>query len=315
MAWPWPEVSWFHSGIRASLRTDGRFTTRRPAKVLACEKPVAVFDAPNVNYPKQWKDYSLDFQLMFVFHGGMMVLFMAGSALTVRQELLATGLLAATLVSISLRNRREKHWRWPGVDTKRVLGAVGGLALAAYFDFAATPLGPHSDPRFLPWHLAGLGLAVFGVLLALRVVHFSKADFLKDCEAIGALEAQPGPPAEPSPALPTDLLWKRVARGTFQVLFLLVWLAGVTSFYEFGAAFRDGSPRPTPTHTEPLNNHGEIRYIPHSQKVLVDFLQTATIFGILSVLVFGLILHFVVGVRVFANAPTLAEWRRQRLKA
>jgi hypothetical protein len=233
----------------------------------------------------------------------------------VRQELAVAGLVAAVLVTISLRNRQEKHWHWPGVKVKDVLAAAGGLVLAACFDYAASPLGPPSDPRYLPWHLMGLGIAVFGVLLALRVVHFSKVDFLKDCEGIGVPEAEPVAAAEPVSEKPEDPVWKRSARAGYYVIFLVVWLAGTASFYEFGTAFRDGSPHPTPTKTEPLNNHGETRYIPHSEKALVDFLESAMAIGIPSVLLLGCLLHFVAGVKLFANAPTLAEWRRQRLKA
>lgn len=274
---------------------------------------MALFDAPNVNYPKKWKDYSFDFQLMFVYHGCMMVLFIAGSAFSVKQELLATGLLVVILFSLSLRQRRNMNWRWPGVHAKGLLSAVGILVAAAFFDFAAIPLAPPSDPRFLPWHMAGMGIAAFGLLSALRVVQLSKSDFLKECDVTGTANFQPKLVAEEIPSAPTDPLWKRVTRAIYTVFFLLVWIDGVASFYYFGIAFRDGSPRPTPTQTEPLNNHGQIMYIPHSQKVLIDSVQTAMFIGIPSVIAVGLTLHFFAGVKLFPNLPTLEEWRKQRL--
>jgi hypothetical protein len=37
-----------------------------------------MFDPPTQRYPKKWKEMSLDYKLMFVDHGGMMVVFIAG---------------------------------------------------------------------------------------------------------------------------------------------------------------------------------------------------------------------------------------------
>jgi hypothetical protein len=280
--------------------------------VLDYEKAMALFDAPSLNYPTRWKEFSLDYKLGFVYFGCMTVLFANGDALSIEQELLATMFLVTILLSLSLRYRRRMNWRWPGVHTKGVLTAVGILVLAGIFDFAATPLAPPSDPRLLPWHLVGLGGTVFGVLVALRIVQLSKSDFLRECEAVGTADFRAKSTAETIPVVPTDPFWKRVTRAIYSILFLLVWLDGVASFYCFGVAFRNGSSRPTSTQTDPLNNHGQIVYIQHSQKVLIDFLQKVMFIGIPSVIVSGLILHFFLGVRLFPNTPTLQEWRKQR---
>jgi hypothetical protein len=48
---------------------------------------------------------SLDFRLMFVYHGCMMVLFIAGQGLSVKQESLLT-ILLVILVTISVRHRK-----------------------------------------------------------------------------------------------------------------------------------------------------------------------------------------------------------------
>jgi hypothetical protein len=274
---------------------------------------MALFDAPNINYPKQWKDYSFDFKLFFAYHICMMALFMAGGTLSAKRELLIAGFLVAILLSLSVRNRRNMNWRWPGVQTKGLLSAVGITALGVFFDLAAVPLAPPSDPRFLPWHMAGIGIAAFGVLNALKVVQMSKADFLKECEPVGLADFRPQPVVEAPPTVRPDPTWKRTIRAIYSICFLLVWVDGVASFYYFGVAFRDGSPRPTATQTEPLNNHGEVRYIPPSQKRLIDSLQTAAFIGIPSVIATGFFTHFLLGVKLFPNTPTLEEWRKQRL--
>jgi hypothetical protein len=274
-----------------------------------------LFDAPNADthYPTKWNEYSLDFRFMFVYHGSMMVLFVTGGILSLKEELIAAALLLVILASLSIRHRNEANWRWPGARTKDVLAAIGVVVVAAIFDLAAVPLFPPSNPRFLPWHLAGLGIAAFGALVNLKVIQFSKADFLKECEAVGI-------PVPPKPvvdiiATPIDSLWKRVARGVYATSFFLVWLDFVASFYYFGVSFRDGSPRPTPTRTEPLSDHGQVVFIPHSQKALLDLLQGIAAIGIPSVIGAGLILHFFIGVRLFPNMPTFQEWKKQRLKA
>src|SRR6266436_548712 len=68
---------------------------------------MALFDPPkDGDYPKQWKDMSLEFKLMFVYHGCMMVLFITGGVFSLRQELVFTSVLLFVLTSISIRQRR-----------------------------------------------------------------------------------------------------------------------------------------------------------------------------------------------------------------
>jgi hypothetical protein len=67
---------------------------------------IAIFGSPKSgDFPRQRKDMSVDFKLMFVFHGCMMILFIIGGAFSVRQELAFTAALVAALTSLSIRNR------------------------------------------------------------------------------------------------------------------------------------------------------------------------------------------------------------------
>ncbi len=258
-----------------------------------------LFDATSANYPQKWRDMSLDFRLMFVSHGCMMLLFMAGQALSTTWELSIVTCLAAVLVSISMRHRHEMNWRWRGARAKNVLAALGGAILMAFFLFAGTPLFPPSDRRFLPWYLAGGGIAVFGVLAALKLVVFSKDEFVKECEGPTSLGVPKSATDERKSVLGKDPTWKRVVRGVFVTLFLLVWIDGVASFYCFGVAFRHGSPEPTATNTEPLEDHGHVVFVPRDQKVLIDRLQRIMWIGIPSILVAGFVIHYIVGVALF----------------
>lgn len=267
---------------------------------------MAMFDPPKAgDLPNQWKDLSFEFRLMFVYHGCMMVLMIIGGSFSSRQELVFTGVLLFMLTSLSIRHRRAAGWRWQGVKSKNLLGAAGGAALTGVFLYAATPHFPPSNPRFLPWFLAGFGIGTFNVLRALRLVHGSEAEFLADCRDPGR-QIEQASPIEPTE--PTEPKWHRVARATFGLLFILVWLEFVAFFYYSGVAFRHGSPIPTPTQTEPVTNRGKTVYITHDQKILYDKLELFSTIGIPSIILVGLPLHFLVGVKLFPNTPTLREY-------
>lgn len=85
---------------------------------------------------------------------------------------------------------------------------------------------------------------------------------------------------------------------------MLVWVCGVASFYFFGTAFKNGSPEPTATQTEPRKTV----YVTPTDKRLVHALQLVSWVGVPVVLIGGAILHFLVGVKLFPNAPTLSEY-------
>jgi hypothetical protein len=110
---------------------------------------------------------------------------------------------------------------------------------------------------------------------------------------------EPGPPTEP--AVMSEPGWKRAARGGFTIVFMLVWIAGVAAFYVFGSAYKNGSPEPTVTHTEPLNQQGKIRYVTAAQKKQVDVLHAIMWAGIPCVLLIGAVLHFGLGVKLFPD--------------
>jgi hypothetical protein len=249
----------------------------------------------------QWKDMSLEFKLMFVYHGCMMVLFVTGDEFSVRQELFFAVLLLLALSSISTWHRRSTGWHWHGADAKHRLAALGSLVLTAVFLYAATSWFSPSNPRFLPWYLAGFGIGLFNFLQSLRLVHPSEAAFLADC---GESASQLGEPAQMETKGPQ---WQRVIKTVFSVVFFLVWLEFLVFFYYSGKTFSEGSPVPTQTKTEPVTDHGKTAYIKPDQKVLRDNLELFGFIGIPSALLSGFLLHFVFGIKIFDNTPTLGE--------
>lgn len=272
-----------------------------------------MMNSPRQSYPKTWKEMSLDFKLMYVYHGSMMVMFMVGTGLTIQQEIVAAVFLAGVLSSISIRHRRQTNWRWPGVRIGDVVNAIGAVVFLAFFFFAATPLFPPSAPRALPWYLAGLGIGTFTVLSFLKVVHSSETAFLLHCRVVDQNGQEIALVSElPEAQLPADPRWKKLVRGIFSTVFILVWIGGVLSFYYFGESFKNGSPVQTTSHTEPLNNHGKIVFVTPAEKQRIDRLQTVSFVGIALVVAGTVFLHFVADVKLFPNTPTLADYWKKK---
>lgn len=248
-----------------------------------------------------WKDTTLDFKLLFVYHGTMMVMFAAGQSLTVREEVLVTLLLLAVLVAISIRHRRKTNWHWPGIGFREFLYALWAIFVVGFFLFGATPLFPPLELSTLPWYLAGIGIGLFGILSALRVVSNSETEFLRQCRTRDQYGQEIAPVSELPRPKPTEIGWKKVAPFLYFAAFLLVWSLGVLAFYFYGQSFKNGSPVPTATQTEPLTDHGKTVYVTPKEKRRIDGLRNAMFIGIPAVLGTGAILHFMLGVKVFGN--------------
>lgn len=241
---------------------------------------MGLFDAPrNFDKPKRWKDYSFDIKLMYAYFGTVMVLFLSGQVLTIKAEILIASVAALVVAALSIRHRRELHWEWPGADAKGALAAIVAAIGAVSFQVSTTPEFPPSNPQFFPWYLFGFGVAVVGILVCLRLVEFSEADFLKQCEAGRAIAVQLKAQGLVSPEASAEPAWNRVARGAFYLLFLLVWFAGVVSFYYGSAARHGATPYLTPAHTEPVEEDGKTVYVTRGQKAFMDFLQPVAEIG------------------------------------
>jgi hypothetical protein len=252
---------------------------------------------------------SAELRLMFVYHGCMMVLFMTGGALNVNLELAIATILIAVGAAFSLRRRREKNWHWHSPGPKGIAIAAGIVILIAFFLCSATPGFSPAKPQFLPWYLAGFGIGLFGVLSALNLVKSSEAEFEAEC----------GEPPPPSPIasgqsrpVASPARWKQVLRGAFTVYFLAVWVTGVGFFYLDGKAFSGGASAPTTFQTEPMTQHGKTVYASRAEKRRDDLLQTAMIVGIPSIFVLGFVIHFLIGVKLVDNAPTMRELLARR---
>jgi amino acid transporter len=255
---------------------------------------------------------SIDMKLMFGYHISMMAMMVAGGSLTVRQELTIAATIAALILLVSRYHRQKKHWRWPEIKPANVLYALGGAFLISIFLYSATPLFPPNNGRFVPWYLAGLGIGLFNILQSLKVAYASEAEFASDCMIIDQCGRELQPTHAPPPLQSSEPKWKRATKVTYTTVFMLVWVCGVASFYFFGTAFKNGSPEPTATRNEPLKDHGKTVYVTRTDELRVHGLQLVCWVGIPVLLISGAILHFLVGVKLFPNTPTLSEYLNRR---
>lgn len=259
-------------------------------------------------YPKNWKEMSLDMRLMFGYQICMMGMMAGGDFLTVRNELTIAAAIGAFVALVSRYHRRKKHWRWPGVKPLDFLYAVGIMALFWFFLYSATPLFPPNNGRDVPWYLAGLGIGVFSLLQVLKVVYPREDEFVSHCAVIDQYGRELEPVQQASVVASYGPKWKVVAKVTYEIVFMFIWVCGVSSFYFFGTAFKNGSPQPTTTQTEQLEDHGKIVYATPAEKERVRALQVVTWVGIPVVLVGGVVLHFLLGVKLFPNTTTMPEY-------
>ena len=249
-----------------------------------------------------WSDYSFDNKAFFAWAGGLMALIIiegTGAFDDLAPSIYFGGLALAlfAFVTISIKHRREHNWHWPGVNRSAWLKAGLTVALMAAFLYVfAQGLLP-LNRQTIPMLLFGASIGVWNVLFVLRLVQSTNNDFEQNC---GESTAQREPKA---PAMPSDPKWKRILRGAYSTIFLIVWVEGMAFFYIHERYVHEGSRRPTATQTESFNEHGTLIYITPEQMRLNSLLLTLMAIGIPTMIFSGFFLHYVIGVRMFLNMP------------
>ncbi len=242
---------------------------------------------------------SLDYGLFMAFHACMMVMLLLQLAFGVgiHFQIPFTAGTAIVLVTLSVRNRRRMHWHWPGAKLKDVLAALGSAALVVFFFGAILPGHSVLNPRIFPWLAFGANFLVYIVLITLKVVAETNAEFLSNCG-----DNRIPPPQSPPAVLDQPRLrgWRYVVFKIFTVLFMAVWIMGVAFFWKWNSTYGHGSPQPTATQTQKLTSHGHAVYITPEEERSLNLFEHVFAIGMPSVLVLGV----VVGLVTRSNAKT-----------
>jgi Na+/melibiose symporter-like transporter len=266
---------------------------------------VALFDRPQFTR-RQWSDYSLDYKLFFVWEVSLFaaILPSQSGAFDALSDAVLYGLALGWLAILSLiaiRNRIAENWRWPGLSASSAAYAllVGVLMVIFLFIFMhdLLPMGRHAAPMIA----FAVSIGVFNILSSLKLVQNTQEEFERYRVTDESAPAHVTSDSEDDK--PIDPLWKRVARGAYFALFILIWLEGMAFFYFHERFVDQGAREPSMTRTHSVNEHGTLVYLTDDQAELNGLLETLMMIGIPAIILSGFALHFVVGVPLFNNMP------------
>jgi hypothetical protein len=237
---------------------------------------------------------SLDFKGMFIYFGCTSLLWIFGKSLSLEVQLLVVALLVISWITVSVYNRKQKKWRWPGASGNNLVQSLLVLVLGGIFLFVTSSL--LSSTNATAWYLGVCGLIVFNILHYLQFVDLSEQDFQDKCDGKvhSVLKNRP----EVSATKANN--WKNTVKIIHNIFFILVWLEFMTFLYYFNVTYNNGSPVPTVYQTEALTQHGRTMYITTSEKTLVDILQVCGFIGMPRALISGFLLQKM-GIKVFSG--------------
>jgi hypothetical protein len=200
------------------------------------------------------------------------------------------GAIALSLAILSAVRRLRFGWRWRGASVGRWLMAALSTVLIAYFIGAATQFRFANFQALAPWAFAGIGIGLFSILNILQLVHRTETGFRADCADGAMIDAKSDEPSEPG--------WKRFLGAVFYVLFLVVWLEGVTAMYVTQSVYSAGTADPNEEMSVAMTEKGRTVYVTAADKHLSDVLMTGMMFGFPSMIAIGAFLQFVLKIRL-----------------
>ena len=244
--------------------------------------------------PRSWSEMAIDFKLMFALHGAVMIQFMFGGSLSIADEAAIQGTLISLAIILAAWHRRQAGWRWRRAGAKQYLSAASALVFVGLFLGAAVPMAPPTSPHMLPWYMAGAQIGLFGALKALRIARGSEAEFQADCDPEQHLEElEDGNSPQPN--------WRLWARRIYSAAFMVIWLEFLAFLYHHGITFRGGVATPNAVMNTAMSDHGHTVYVTAAEFARDQTLMEIGMIGMFSVVISGLILHFILRVPVFGN--------------
>lgn len=235
------------------------------------------------------QDVAIDFWLVWLFVVSQLVFFVSG-VIDSRYQLwyLIAGSVAVTV--ILWFHRRRTKWVWPGMSRRGVQMAVMSLITGIIFFVAVCSWSSSLNVRVFAWG-TGIGLIVLcKVLHALNVLCFSKRKYALACTVqIRAVAAAANGKSQ-SVQSDDDLLtrFSRIYSTVAVVIFLMFFLYS-------GVVLGNSSLEPRDVQFAPIEYHGRTYYVTPLQKTLLILLETGSIVGIPSSIVFRIAAYLVEG--------------------
>ncbi len=249
---------------------------------------------------KEWENFSMDFKLIFVYHGFIMALLLISRIVPVEIQLAFVVLLFLILVYRSVKHRIENRWSWPGLEIKKIPFTVFSASMVLFFFLQNYNSSPPSDPTFFPWYAAGLVMFFYTVMIGLNISTLSRKTFESQCE---------GRKVVVKPEL------QREEGIILEKLIIKIYHLASTSVIIMMIAYAWLSDRSTVED----RNSGVTKAIIDSLEFLAGFIGKSIdkgpekfFEGILLywapvVIAAGFIIHYILGIKVFGDSPTLKE--------
>lgn len=235
------------------------------------------------------QDVPIDFWLVWLFVFGQMVFFVSG-VIDGRYQLwylIVGGALVAVILGLY---RRRTKWAWPGASWRGVQMAVTSLITGFIFFVAVCLWNSSLNSKVFTWG-TGIGLIVLcKVHHAVNVIYSSKRKYALACtaqvRAAAAAATGKGQPVQSDDDLLTRI--SRIYSAVAVVIFLMFFLYS-------GAVLGNSSLEPTDVQFAPIEYHGRVYYVTPLQKTLLILLETGSIVGIPSSIVFRIAAYLVEG--------------------
>ncbi len=250
-------------------------------------------DAPDTQTPSRTGSICLDFKLFGTWQLSLIAFGMLarerlfdGISAPVYYAALLVYFLALLFAAVS--HRRKHNWRWPGVDDDAVqhtLVVAGGACVFAVIGWHGMPPLTRAG---VPSILFAVSLFAFAILYAMNVAQWGQAQFDACC---GEAETNMDSDEEPG--------WMRFVRCAWLTALALTVADVAASMFvdvtvkQNAAAVRDA------LHTVLLDDHGRHFWLTPQQSDLFHALMQSAGFTVPAVLLSGVFLRNVLGVKLF----------------
>ncbi|PKA10849.1 hypothetical protein CH372_17350 [Leptospira meyeri] len=260
------------------------------------------------SFPNQWKDYSLDYKCMFIYHGFMMILFILGDKISINIQFTIVALLLISIILFSIKYRIRIRWKWPGVEVKNTIYAIMIIILGLFFFFSSINSFPPFKSQTFPWYSAGFGIILFQVLNVLNITAYYKDKFeLKTDKTANFIKFENSPLKENQ----NDNVNVSFIKYLIYFFSFFLWVTGISYFWlRDRISHNDNSEGIAKFIIEITNKFSKFLGITNTSPDV--FLKSILSYGIILLSISIFIIHFIFGIKIISNVPTIKEYLRKK---